>query len=131
MLPLTVIRTTAGLAFAATSIVALDSSIVTGWLLAPTVVPVGVTAVAAGRSKAPDAFSATTVPPEARTAARSAAPRTVPVPRPTREPWTAGSWTGAAGTVAAGSYQRSGVRAATGSGSSRAQSGRGSIGGGE
>ena len=52
-LPPTVIRTTAGLAFAATLIVADDSSIVTGWLLAPTVVTVGVDATAAGRSKAP------------------------------------------------------------------------------
>ena len=39
-LPLVVIRTTAGLTAAATSIVAEDSSIVTGWLFAPTVVPV-------------------------------------------------------------------------------------------
>src|SRR5262245_13810936 len=79
-LPLVVILTTAGLALAATSIVADDSSMVTGWLLAPTVVPTGPLATAVGWSNAPDASSARTVPPDARMADRRAAPSTVPVP---------------------------------------------------
>src|SRR5688572_29609261 len=88
--PLTVIRTTAGLAFAATLIVADDSSIVTGWLLAPTFVAFGVVETAAGRSSAPVALRATSVPPDASTADRSAAARTVPrPPRPALEPVTA------------------------------------------
>src|SRR4051812_45423122 len=104
--PLTVMRTTAGLAFDATSTVAEDSSIVTGWFVAPMVAPVGVVAVvAAGLSNAPEAFRATTVPPDARTADNSAAPRMVPMPRFVPEPPLTGpSWTGLAGTVAAGSF---------------------------
>src|SRR4029453_11303395 len=130
-LPLTVMRTTAGLALAATSIVADDSSMVTGWLVAPTVVPVGEVAVAAtGFSSAPEAVSAATVPPDARTAARSAAPRTVPTPRPDRELDTELWVTGVAGTVPAGSYHRSGVGDVDGAASWRVQSGRASAGGG-
>src|SRR5919107_2066982 len=79
-LPLVVIRTTAGLALAATSIVADDSSIVTGWR-ADTGVPVaGLEAGWLGRSKAPVALRGGTVPPDASTADSRAAPRTVPRP---------------------------------------------------
>ncbi len=115
-LPLTLMRTTAGLAFAATLIVADDSSIVTGWLLAPTVVVVGVVDTGAGRSSAPVALSATSVPPDASTADRSAAPKTVPSPlRPDFVPVTAPCVTGVGDTLAAGSYQRSGVGGGAGS----------------
>src|SRR5919106_6281505 len=109
-LPLTVMRTTAGLALAATLIVADDSSMVTGWLLAPTFVTVGVLDTGAGRSSAPVALRATSVPPDASTADRIAAPRTVPRPlRPLRVPLTVPWVTGAGETASAGSYQRSGV----------------------
>src|SRR5688572_4959451 len=105
-----VIRTTAGLTAAATSMVAEFSSMVRGWLLAPTVVPVGPTCTVAGRSSAPVARSARTVPPEARTAARTDASRSVPMPpRPDRPVSLPAGRTGVVGTdpaTAAGSYQR-------------------------
>ena len=102
-IPLTVIRTTAGLMFAATAIVADDSSIDTG-LTAPTLVP-GVTDEAGRpRSSDPVTPSARTVPPEARTAASSAAATTDPEPA---RFWTVAGATGAA--AGAGSYQRSGA----------------------
>src|SRR6476659_10052991 len=108
-LPFEVLRTTAGLTAAATSIVADDSSMVTGWLFAPTVVPVAAVGVATGRSRTPVALSASTVPPEARTADSSAALKTVPIPPRRRVAgWTLALVTGAAATEAAGSYQRSG-----------------------
>ena len=124
------ICTTAGLAFDATAIVADDSSIVTGWLLAPTVVPVVLVEVGVVSSSAPVALSAKTVPPDARTADSRAAPTTVPTPdRPDLVEVTGVDATGAAGIVAAGSYQRSGVGWAGTVVSWRAQSGRASAGG--
>src|SRR5688572_13703282 len=103
-------RTTAGLADAATSMMADDSSMVTGWREV-TFWPTGEEAGWPCCSKAPVAFSANTVPPEARTAASRAAPTTVPVPAPRRGR--------SAGTVAvavgvAGSYQRSWVGCSAG-----------------
>src|ERR671924_629034 len=69
--PSTVIRTTAGLTFAAAAMIADDSSIVTGcW--APTVVVVPLLDVGAGRLSAPDALSARYMPPDAIVAARTA-----------------------------------------------------------
>src|SRR5437660_12304329 len=74
--PSAVIRTTAGLTFAATSMIADDSSSVTGWR-APTVVlldgtvPTGVVA----RLSAPDASRARKVPPDARVAPSGGARR--------------------------------------------------------
>ena len=83
VLPVTVIRTTAGLTLAATAMVADDSSTVTGCVDPVVVAWVEAGAGAAGRSRAPAAPRARTVPPEARTAERSAAARTDP-PRPPR-----------------------------------------------
>ncbi len=105
--PVTVIRTTAGLTLAATAIVADDSSMVTGWVEPVLVAWLDAGAGAIGRSSAPAAPSARTVPPEASTADSTAAARIVP-PRPPRPPplvvvAAAGVW------LAAGSYQRSGV----------------------
>src|SRR5947208_13847490 len=88
--PSAVIRTTAGLTFAATSMIADDSSSVTGWR-APTVVlldgtvPTGVVA----RLSAPDASRARKVPPDARMAPSSAASMT----------WPNGDWRRVAVTV--------------------------------
>ena len=66
--PVTVMRTTAGLTLAATAIVADDSSMATGWTV-PTLVACGALAEAgAGRSSAPTADSAATVPTDASTA---------------------------------------------------------------
>src|SRR5882762_8515012 len=77
--PSAVMRTTAGLIFAATSMIADDSSRVTG-CLAPTVVLLEAAAptVVAGRLSAPDALRARNVPPEARIPPRSAARMTWP-----------------------------------------------------
>ena len=81
--PSSKIRTTDGPALEATSMMADDSSTLTGWRtdaalgllpFAPVDGPV--------RSNAPLAFRAITVPPDARTAAASAAARTVPAPPP-------------------------------------------------
>src|SRR3982751_6574792 len=78
-LPSAVIRTTAGLTLAATSMIADDSSSVTG-CRAPIAVafeadaPAGVVV----RLSAPDASRARNVPPEARTAPRIAARSTWP-----------------------------------------------------
>src|SRR4051794_10060391 len=70
VVPVTVIRTTAGLTLDATAIVADDSSMATGWTV-PTLVACGTLADAgAGRSSAPAAVSAATVPTDARTADR-------------------------------------------------------------
>src|SRR4051812_1155708 len=78
LVPSTVMRTTAGVTFAATSMIADDSSSVTG-CFAPTVVPVVVAAgIGVWRSSAPDAFNARNVPPEPRTPARIAARMTCP-----------------------------------------------------
>src|SRR3954454_18064425 len=78
LVPSTVIRTTAGVTLAATSMIADDSSSVTG-CLAPSVVPVVVAAGSvAWRSSAPDAFRARNVPPDPRTPARIAARMTCP-----------------------------------------------------
>ena len=118
-LPVTVMRTTAGLTLAATAMVADDSSMVTGWVV-PTLCPVTTEAAGAGWSKAPLALRATTVPPEARIADRRAAARTGPIEFRFRA--TVGA-TGAAAAGAAGSYQRSGVVGGTAS-YSRIQSGR-------
>ena len=118
------ILTTAGLTFAATSMVADDSSMVTGWTV-PTLLPcpVGDT-MAVVRSRLPVAASAATVPVEARTADRSATARIEPVPeRELRPRSTAGSVATAA--TGAGSYQRSGVGGTVFS-AERAQSGRAS-----
>ena len=80
-----------------------DSSIVTGWVTEVLFAFDGV--VEAGRSSAPVAVSAANVPPEARTAARSAADTIVPMPLPDRPP-AAGCWAGCchdgAGTFARG-----------------------------
>src|ERR671936_2728965 len=66
--PSTVIRTTAGLTLAAASMIADDSSIVTGcW--APTVVVPPLAVWAGWRSRAPDAVRARYVPPDAIVAA--------------------------------------------------------------
>src|SRR6185437_1276782 len=77
--PVTVILTTAGLTFAATAIVADCSSMVTGWL-APVLVAWGAETalLGAGRSRTPAAPSATTVPTDARIAARTAVSTTEP-----------------------------------------------------
>src|SRR5688572_28049904 len=108
-----VIRTTAGLTAAATSMVAEFSSMVRGRLLAPTVVPVGPTWTGAERSSTQVARRARTVPPEARTADRRDATRSVPMPpRPDRPVSLPAGRTGvveADPATAAGSYQRSGV----------------------
>ena len=133
-LALVVMRTTAGLTAAATSIVAEFSSTVTGTLLAPTVVPVGAGLGHAGRSRLPVARRASTVPPEARTAERSgrgedgADTAAAPDAAGSRVPVATGAVATAPGTTA-GSYQRSGVGAASGSPSWRDQSVRGSGGG--
>src|SRR5262245_44651702 len=76
--PVAVIRTTAGLTFAATSMIADDSSRVTDWWVAVWVLPPD----PAGRFRAPVASRTTTVPPEARTAESTAARTTVRVPAP-------------------------------------------------
>src|SRR5688572_21859838 len=108
-----VIRTTAGLTAAATSMVAEFSLMVRGWLLAPIVVPVGPTCTVAERSSTPVARRASTVPPEARTADSRDATRSVPIPpRPDRPVSLPAGLTVVVGTdpaTAAGSYQRSGV----------------------
>src|SRR5258705_10076036 len=89
--PVTVIRTTAGLTADATAIVADDSSMATGWT-APALLPAGDVATAAGRSSAPTAPSARTVPPDARTAFRRVAATCVPLPlRPRRNSVVAGA----------------------------------------
>ena len=99
------------------------SSIETGWS-APTLVPWATAADvgAAGRSRAPAALNARTVPPEASTADRSAAASRELPPVLLR----GGTGTALAGTgVGAGSYQRSGVTGGVWS-QDRAQSLRGS-----
>src|SRR6187401_48090 len=118
--PVTRILTTAGLTLVATAIVADDSSMATGWR-APALVDWGDVTAAAGRSRAPVALSARTVPPEARTADSSAAAINAPPPLPSPRDVRVG--TSVAAGVGAGSYQRSGV---TGGASSheRAQSER-------
>src|SRR4249919_426898 len=117
--PVTRILTTAGLTFDATAMVADDSSIATGWR-APALVDWGAVTAATGRSRAPTALSARTVPPEARTADSSAAASNDP---PLPSPRVVLVGTAVAAGVGAGSYQRSGV---TGGASSqeRAQSER-------
>src|SRR3954469_4269179 len=98
-------RTTDGPAFAATSMTAEFSSTVIGWRTGVEFGfwPAG--AIGVDRSKAPLAVSATTVPPEAMTAAARAAASTVPTPTPRR----AGAVTGWARTGDPVSNQRSGV----------------------
>src|SRR4249920_1391923 len=77
-LPVTLIFTTAGLTLAATAMVADDSSMATGWTV-PAFVACGNPRLdAAGRSSAPAAPSARTVPPDARTADNSDAARIEP-----------------------------------------------------
>src|SRR6476646_7873153 len=98
-------RTTDGPALAATLMIAEDSSSVTGCLTVVELVPWVLVAAAGVRSKAPPAVSATTVPPEARTAAARAAAMTVPGPAPRR----AGAATGRAVAGVALSNQCSGV----------------------
>src|SRR5215203_4641479 len=104
--PVTRIFTTAGLTVDATAIVADDSSMATGWT-APAFDACGKTAAGAGRSRAPAAFRASTVPPDARTADRSVAATSDPLPRPSRRVAVVAGAVGAG--VGAGSYQRSGV----------------------
>src|SRR3954468_15820947 len=103
--PVTVIRTTAGLTLEATAIVADDSSIATGWTV-PTLVAWGALAAEGeGRSSAPTADRAATVPTDASTADRRQASTSEP---PRRERF--GAVTGAVEELlGAGSYQRSGV----------------------
>ena len=107
--PSETIRTTAGPAFFATSMTADDSSIVTGWVTEVLFAFEGV--VEAGRSSAPVAVSAANVPPDARTAARSAAETIVPMPLPDRPP-AAGCGQAAAttarATVGAGACEAAG-----------------------
>src|SRR5580765_3633040 len=98
-------RTTDGPALAATSMIAEDSSSVTGCLIVAEFAFWLLVAAIGARSKAPLAVRATTVPPEARMAAASAAMTTVPVPAPRRGAATAGGL--AAGAVV--SNQCSGV----------------------
>src|SRR5688500_8635661 len=129
---LVVIRTTAGLTAAATEMVAEFSSIGGGWLLAPTVVPVGPVWTSAVRSRAPVARRARTVPVDASTADSRAAARSVPMPpRPERPALVVGTTdvVGTAPGTGAGSYQRSGVVAGAGSPSWRDHSVRDSGGG--
>src|SRR5829696_8433417 len=83
-----VILTTAGPAFAAASITADDSSIVTGTPVPVCGEPVWV--VVTVRSSTPARSSTTTVPPAARTADRSDAVTTVPTPAPPRRLGVAG-----------------------------------------
>src|SRR5688500_16860738 len=129
--PPVVIRTTAGLTAAATSMVAELS--VMGRLVAPTVVPVGPAWTTAGRSSTPLARRARTVPLEASTADRTdAARRVARPPRPDLPESLVAGRTGAVATVpgtTAGSYQRSGVVAGSMPPSCRDQSVRGSAGG--
>ena len=108
-LPVTVIRTTAGLTLAATAIVADDSSMVTGWVV-PALVASGTLVVeTTGRSSAPVAPRARTVPPDARTADSSETATSEP-PRPRDRPVSGAGLAAVVGTAAgAGSYQRSGV----------------------
>src|SRR5436853_4396822 len=107
--PCSKIRTTDGPAFVATSMIADDSSTVTG---CTTLAAFGPPAVpgAAARSRAPLARSASTVPPDASTAAASAAASTVPVPEPTRP-----ALTGVVGGFSTG-VDRSNHRSGVGSG---------------
>src|SRR6478735_309741 len=120
--PVTVMRTTAGLTLAATAIVADDSSMVTGWTV-PTFVACGALAEAgAGRSSTPTADSAATVPTDASTAERTDASTNEPPLPPERFGVSTGAVDGVAG---AGSYQRSGVTGVL-SLHERAQSARGS-----
>src|SRR6187402_2794251 len=111
VVPPTVIRTTAGLTLAATSMVAEDSSMVTG-LVVPTLLPWPVVGMKAPpRSSAPLAPRTRTVPPAARTADRSETARIEPIPVclrvvPPLDGVTAATGAGVAG---AGSNQRSGV----------------------
>jgi hypothetical protein len=125
-MPSVKIRTTDGLAFAATSMMADDSSRLTGCLtVAGFALELGACVTIVVRFRAPLAFNATTVPPDARMAAARAAASTVPVPLERRVG-------GAAGRAAAGpaaSNQRSGARVCALSGSAQrawAQSVRGS-----
>ena len=78
-LPSTKIRTTAGPTFAAASMTADDSSIVTGWR-EPVVIAGLLFAPVATGSSAPLPLRARTVPPEARTAERIEATTMLPVP---------------------------------------------------
>src|SRR4051794_11547991 len=122
VVPVTVIRTTAGLTLDATAIVADDSSMATGWTV-PTLVACGTLADAgAGRSSAPAAVSAATVPTDARTADRIDATTSEP---PRRSERLGGTTASVGGGVGAGSYHRSGVTGPV-SLHERAQSARGS-----
>ncbi len=108
-LPVTVIRTTAGLTLAATAIVADDSSMATGWVVPAFVAGGTLVLVTAGRSSAPVAPRARTVPPDARTADSSETAMSEP-PRPRDRPVSGAGLAAVVGTAAgAGSYQRSGV----------------------
>ena len=101
--PSTVILTTAGPTFAAASMTAEDSSMVTGcWPMTCCTEPAP--DAAAGRSRAPVLSRISTVPPDARTADRSDAARTVPTPVPPRRCAGAAEVSGATGgaTGAAG-----------------------------
>src|SRR3954452_17436839 len=110
--PWTVMRTTAGLTRADASMIADDSSIVTGcpgWLL-EVCVPTG-RIDWAGRPSTPVSARSAIVPPDASTADRTDARTTGPNPMPRRVAPRAS--TGDRGEVAAAgalSYQRSGPR---------------------
>src|SRR3954466_14366377 len=103
--PVTLILTTAGLTFKATAIVADCSS--TGAGATDAAIDAWATAGAAlgaGRSSAPAALSAMTVPPAARIAERSEAAISGPAPPPLRR-----RFAGAAGAAAPGAARGPGA----------------------
>src|SRR3954462_11678497 len=110
--PCTVMRTTAGLTRADASMIADDSSMVTGcpgWLL-EVWVPVG-SVDAAGRPSAPVSLRIAIVPPDARTADSTDASTTGPNPTPRRATgWGCTGVTGVLTAAGAASYHRSGPR---------------------
>ncbi len=89
-----VILTTDGPAFAAASMTADDSSMVTGTWLAVCCVP-PVRPVVPLRSSAPVPLRTATVPPAASTADRSEAVTTAPTPGPPPRRFGVAGWTGA------------------------------------
>src|SRR5262245_54596401 len=80
VVPLTIIRTTEGPALAAASMIADDSSIVTGWRAAACEAELLLLAPVAAGSRAPAPFRARTVPPAARIAERAEAATMLPGP---------------------------------------------------
>jgi hypothetical protein len=102
-----------------------DCSFTVTGVFVPAGTPAGVVARVVVRSSAPLASSATNVPPEAMTAARMEAPRTVPMPTARRGAGGAGA-TGAAGWYQEDVAGSGGVDQTGPPYSGRLQSGRGS-----